>query len=83
MELERTRSSESRTRAPALSSRCVMRVVNDANLGTVLVYEPEVKDQAPALVFENDAFFLRVFDYPRDWRKLPDRELMALSDVPL
>lgn len=73
-------------RTAALSARCVMRVLADPELGTVIVYEPEVKqaDGARTLVFENDAFFQKLYRYPEDWRKLPDAELLELMhDAPL
>jgi len=73
-------------RKPALSARCVMRVLADAEIGTVIAYEPEVKaaDGARTLVFENDAFYLKVDRYPKDWRKLPDAELLRLMhDAPI
>ena len=73
-------------RTAALSARCVMRVLTDPDMGTVIVYEPEVKqaDGARTLVFENDAFFQKLYRYPEDWRKLPDAELLQLMhDAPL
>ena len=73
-------------RSPALSARCVMRVLADPEMGPVIVYEPEVKtaDGMRALVFENDAFYQKVTGYPADWRKLPDADLLRLMrDAPL
>jgi hypothetical protein len=32
-----------------------------------------------SLVFESDNFIRRVRDFPADWRKLSDDELLALS----
>jgi hypothetical protein len=86
-EQERERSNPGTAgRKPALSARCVMRVLADSEMGTVIAYEPEVKsaDGARSLVFENDAFYLRVHRYPKDWRKLPDAELLRLMhDAPV
>lgn len=50
---------------------------------TWLVYElpPLTYDRrsTTSLVFESDNFIRRVRDFPADWRKLSDDELLALS----
>lgn len=86
MESPHREPTQQSSRSKALSARCVMRVLTDPALGTVIVYEPEVKhaDGRRALVFENDAFFQKVYAYPDDWRRMPDAELLTLMrDAPL
>lgn len=36
--------------------------------------------RGPSLVFETDGVMRRVRAYPPDWRTLPDRDLLALSE---
>jgi hypothetical protein len=68
-------------RTPAGYRRCAMRLIRDAHLGMVLVYElePSVVDSGPRhLVFEATTWASRLEKYPAEWRRLPNDELLAL-----
>ena len=59
-----------------------MRVAKDAINGMVLVYESEPPNSGPrTLVFESTRGRERLERYPADWRRLSDRELLALCGV--
>jgi hypothetical protein len=76
-------------RAPALSGtrntlgarRTKMRVLHRRSQGIVAVYEqdPTVDDTTPKLVFESPAKCTRVTQYPAEWQRLSDDELVALQ----
>jgi hypothetical protein len=57
-----------------------MRVLKDSDEGMVLVYEaePAVTAGARTLVFESGQGRYRLDAYPTDWRRMGDRELLAL-----
>ena len=57
-----------------------MRVLKDSDEGMVLVYESEPAAGAGAriLVFESGQGRHRLDRYPADWRRMGDRELLAL-----
>jgi hypothetical protein len=60
--------------------RAAMRVVQ-AGMRMVVVYEqdPVVVDGGPrTLVFESGESIIRLTQYPADWRKLKDDELLEL-----
>jgi len=60
--------------------RAAMRVVQ-AGARMMIVYEQEpiAADQGPrTLVFESGDSIVRLTQYPADWRKLPDDQLLAL-----
>jgi hypothetical protein len=67
--------------APAANRRCTIRVVHDSG-DVVLVYEPELNLEKRELVFESESGCRRVSDFPNDWRRLGDAELLALTRVP-
>jgi hypothetical protein len=69
---------------PARSSgsrRCTMRVLKDGN-DMVLVYEaePAVNAGPRSLVFESSKGRFRLDTYPPEWRRMGDRELLALIE---
>lgn len=82
--LEQQSTSEQRAavaRTPAGYRRCAMRLIRDKHLGMVLVYElePTKADTGPrTLVFEATTWASRLQEYPAEWRRLPDGELLAL-----
>jgi hypothetical protein len=59
--------------------RAAMRVLQ-AGMRMVIVYEqePSATDQTRALVFESGDSIVRLTQYPADWRKLPDDQLLTL-----
>ena len=59
--------------------RAAMRVVQ-AGMRMVIVYEhePTANASARTLVFEAPDSIVRLTNYPADWRKLKDDELLAL-----
>lgn len=45
----------------------------------VLVYELDPAPGSPSsLIFESGTACTRLFDYPRDWRRMSDADLIAL-----
>lgn len=70
------------THTPAGYRRCAMRLIRDQHEGMVLVYElePTAADAGPrTLVFESGQWRSRLGDYPADWRRMADDQLLALS----
>jgi hypothetical protein len=59
-----------------------MRVLIDPNGGMVLVYEsePAVNAGPRTLVFESGEGRYRLDQYPSDWRRMGDRELLSLLE---
>jgi hypothetical protein len=60
--------------------RAAMRVVQ-AGMRMIVVYEQEPMagaDGSPTLVFEAPDSIVRLTQFPADWRKLKDDELLAL-----
>ena len=58
-----------------------MRAARDSIGGMVVIYEadPAVAEGPRALVFESTRGKTRLEQYPSDWRRLADRDLIALS----
>ena len=79
------RSTPSESNAPVLPSvgnrRATMKMIRDAVLGMIIVYEldPARDDHATrTLVFETQGTRVRLDSFPDDWRRLGDKELIAL-----
>jgi hypothetical protein len=69
-----------RSRETIGGRRAAMRVVQ-AGMRMVIVYEQEPTANDPesrALVFEAPDSIVRLTQFPADWRKLKDEELLAL-----
>ena len=64
------------------SRRHTMRVVKDTDGGMVLVYEadPATPAGSRTLVFESGTGRHRLDQYPSDWRRMGDRELLSLFE---
>lgn len=76
-----TRGQESAARPSRASQRYAMRVIHEDGRGVVLVYEtgPTSSANGPrTLVFEWANASAELAQYPADWRKLGDDELLAL-----
>ena len=75
-DLEGTASRSSRA-----SQRYAMRVIHEEGRGVVLVYETSLSASGNgprALMFEWANASAELAQYPADWRKLGDDELLAL-----
>ena len=59
-----------------------MRVLKDVGEGMVLVYEaePDVIAGPRTLVFESGKGRYRLDQYPPEWRRMGDRELLSLIE---
>jgi hypothetical protein len=58
-----------------------MRMIRDGEHGMVVVYEldPSLADSGPRmLVFESQGSRVRVANYPTDWRRLSENDLLSL-----
>jgi hypothetical protein len=78
---ERTNERVESARDSVGSRRTAMRMLRDSK-GVVLVYEqdPSAKDQGPpTLVFESVRFTAHLQQFPADWRRLSDPELLAIG----
>jgi hypothetical protein len=63
-----------------------MKVLHRKSQGMVLVYElePTIVNAGPRLlVFETVKVTKQIEEFPDDWRKLSDDELIALSRPPI
>jgi hypothetical protein len=59
-----------------------MRVIRTPPQGMVLVYEVDPAKGArdpSSLIFESGGGRTRLIEYPRDWRRMSDADLLALS----
>jgi len=81
------RTSDGAKRVPPVQRasggrRCTMRIVKDAVGAMVLAYESEPPGGGPrTLVLESSAGRFRLEQYPIDWRRLSDKDLLALVGV--
>lgn len=87
MQSERTneRSVTPPARASLGNRRVAMRLIRHPDQGMVLVYErePSFTDTSPrTLIFESGTSCTRLFQYPSEWRRLSDEELLALPSRP-
>ena len=79
-ELDRPRRS---TISAAGSRRAAMRVVQDGD-SMMLVYEFEtgmLAEGPPTLVFERTGARRELTEFPVDWRRMSDTQLVALLDA--
>ena len=61
--------------------RATMKMIRDAVLGMVIVYEldPSKNENGPpTLVFETQGTRVRLTTFPDDWRRMDEKELIAL-----
>lgn len=75
------KEQEGATRPSRASQRYAMRVIHEDGRGVVLVYETGMTSSGNAprmLVFEWANASAELAQYPADWRKLGDDELLAL-----
>lgn len=70
---------DERGSARAPSRRVAMRVIqNGLQMMAVFEMDPVRPGEARALVFEATDSWIRIDDFPADWHRLPDDELLAL-----
>ena len=80
-----SRETQTATDAPVHGSRpgsrrCAMRVIqNGRELIAVYVVEPAQLGQPRALVFETPRVCTRLTDFPDDWNRLSQNDLLALG----
>ena len=78
-------SSEQQSPVPASpgigNRRATMKMIRDAVLGMVIVYELDPskgENGPPTLVFETQGTKVRLTTFPADWRRMDEGELIAL-----
>jgi hypothetical protein len=83
--VEHRPSSEHQTPAPASpgigNRRATMKMIRDPVLGMVIVYELDPskgESGPPTLVFETQGTKVRLETFPADWRRMDEKELIAL-----
>jgi hypothetical protein len=82
---QEVRQQQQTTRASVGNRRTAMKVVQRKSQGVVLVYElePMVVNAGPRLlVFESVKTTKQVEQFPDDWRRLSDDDLIAISKRP-
>ena len=76
-----TKEQEVGSRSSRASQRYAMRVIHEDGRGVVLVYETGLTSSANgprSLVFEWANASAELAQFPADWRKMEDEELLAL-----
>jgi hypothetical protein len=69
------------TRSTLGARRTKMRVLHRKSQGIVAVYEqdPTLDDAAPTLVFESPVKCTRLSQFPAEWQRMSDDELVSLQ----
>lgn len=78
------RETPAPSRTTVSKRRLAMRMIRDPLHGMVLVYQMEASFEdrdLPALVLESSAWCVKLTEYPRNWRELPDDALLQLRQL--